>query len=116
MLIDVSKGTERKNCTIEFGCAGTAERKRSNPLASLFQRLSSAFGGKTFLFPRFLALLSTSFQFLKAYQLALFPKNIALIFTQAGGTNTTQVLDITRTPQIEYRVIANDEGTGNRQQ
>src|SRR6266536_1917386 len=79
-------------------------------------RLSSAFGGEAFLFSRVLALLSTFFQFLQANQLTLFPQDIALIFTQTGCTNTTQMLDIPWTPQIEYRVIANDEGAGNRQQ
>src|SRR5437667_5007665 len=116
MFIDVSKGTERKNGAIEFCCPGTAEWICSNPLAPFFQRLSSTFGGDAFLFSPLPALLISLFQFLQANQLTLFPQDISLVFAQAGGTDTSQVLDITWTPQIEYRVIANDEGAGDGQQ
>ena len=66
--------------------------------------------------PGMLRVLDPHSNFFDARQFALLPQYIALVFAQTGGTNTTQVLDITWTPQIEYRVIANNEGAGNRQQ
>ena len=44
-----------------------------------------------------------------ASSILMFPQQIALVLTQAGSTDTTQMLDIAGTPEVEYRVIANNE-------
>src|SRR2546426_1922110 len=105
-----------KNCAIEFGCSCATEGIGANFLAPLLQSLHGSFGGNAFLLTRLLAFLNAAFKFFQAHQFTMFPKHIALVFAQAGGTDATKLCHITGTPEIQYRVIASDKRTGDRQQ
>src|SRR6266513_3970712 len=115
VLSNVAEGTQSKNSAIEFRRARATEGIRTYGAAASLQSLRRAFNSfGTFLIFFLLAGVITHLEPLQAHPFALFPQEVTLVLTEAGGTNAAQVLYVAWTPEIEHRVIANDACTGDR--
>src|SRR5439155_13086065 len=104
ILADIAHGTQHKNGSIEFCGSSPAQRIVTNLAAAALQGLLCS--NRRFPFARLAGLLIALLQTIHLVDL---PEQIAMILAQAGGADAAQMLNIARTPEVEHRVIANNE-------